>query len=216
MRAARIRGTRRRRAIHPAMSVGRRPIRSDSAPPGVFDAVFTRCSSAQRIGASAIGTPSWLARSSRKASVELPSVKTKITASTRQNRRAEREREVGPWLGRCLCDRVGMSRTPNATTSTASAPGIAASQNTVRSAARTSSAEPRTRSAGPPRHPRCRPRAENRTRVRECSDRQSPRSARRAVHCESPCPRGRRRECASTCDADCRDRDERSHADASA
>ena len=68
------------------ISVGRRPMRSDSAPPGVLAADFTTCSAAQRIGASATGTPSWLARSSRNASVELPSVKRKITARTRQNR----------------------------------------------------------------------------------------------------------------------------------
>ncbi len=121
-------------SIHPAMSVGRRPIRSESAPPGVFDAVFTRWSTAQRMGASATGTPSWLARSRRKASVELPSVKTKITVSTRQNRAPSGSERSSPGLlGACVSR--GMSRTPNATTSTASTPGIAASQNTVRSPA---------------------------------------------------------------------------------
>ena len=108
-------------------------MRSDSAPPGVLDADFTTCSAAQRIGASATGTPSWLARSSRNASVELPSVKRKITREHAPEPRVERLAQVRAARLRRPIALRGTSRTANATTSTDSTPGIAASQNTVRS-----------------------------------------------------------------------------------
>ena len=44
--------------IHPLTISGRRPTRSESAPPGVLDALFTTCSSTHSNGIIATDTPS--------------------------------------------------------------------------------------------------------------------------------------------------------------
>jgi len=61
------------------MIAGRRPSRSLSAPPKVLAEDFTTCSAAHSSGTMGSVTPACCARSSRKASDELPSVKTATT-----------------------------------------------------------------------------------------------------------------------------------------
>src|SRR5580693_114885 len=76
----------------PAISSGRRPKRSESAPPGVLESDLTRLRTAQMIGSRAAATPRREAWSSRKASLELPRVKTNRTARKAQKRPPRRVR----------------------------------------------------------------------------------------------------------------------------
>src|SRR4051812_39498755 len=116
------------------MTAGFLPMRSDRIPPGVLVDDFTTCNIAQRIGASATGTPSCVARSNRNASVELPSVNSVIAARAPQNLLGRWEWEWEWEWESGVCAPVSIrsgSLTTKTAIATAIAPGIAASQNTV-------------------------------------------------------------------------------------
>src|SRR5690242_13317918 len=107
---------------------GLRPKRSESLPPKAAATILMTWKRAQRTGTEAVEAPSWERRTKRKASVELPRVKTNRAKSRYlklpSNFLQSRLNRNGPDLG---VDFLGFSTTPSTRVNQAAAAGTAES-----------------------------------------------------------------------------------------